>query len=139
MRGPVLETYDSEPPHGHVGVSRGALVQERPERVDVAGMGPRETFERDQRRPAGGRALVLEPAPEQLELLAEAELRDRAVGLRANAVVHVAGRMLDLFVPLHAEGRERALVTGLGKRVRLGRGVPEAHSSSASVRAPGPT
>ena len=39
---------------------------------------------RDQRRAARRRALVLQPAPQQLELLPEAELRDRAVGLGAD-------------------------------------------------------
>ena len=74
------------------------------------GMCAREAFERDQRRPAHRRAVVLEPATEQVELLAEAELRDRAVGERAHPVVVVAGGMLDLVGPLAAERRELLLV-----------------------------
>ena len=56
-----------------------------PVRVDVAGMVARERLQRDQRRAARARALVLEPPPEQLELLPEAELRDRPVADAADA------------------------------------------------------
>ena len=125
---PFLQADDREPPHGDVRVARRELVEQRAERVDVAGMRPREALERDERRAARGRALVLEPAAQQLELLAEAELRDRAVRLRAHAVVGVARARLDLLVPLRAKLRERALVTGLREGVRLGSRLGERHA-----------
>ena len=90
--GAVLQADDREPPNGRVRVARRELVQERPEGVDVARVVARERLERDQRGAARGRALVLEPAAQQLELLAEPELRDRAIGLGADAVVGVARR-----------------------------------------------
>ena len=99
----------------------------------------REPFERDQRRAARGRGLVLEPAPEQLELLAEAELRDRAVGLRADAVVGAAGGVLELVVPLLAQRRERLLVAGGRELVGASRGLGERHAIDEAGRAPGPT
>ena len=58
-----------------------------------------------ERRAARGRAVVLEPAPEELELLAEAELADRAIRDRALPVVAAAGRRFELVVPLLAQRR----------------------------------
>src|SRR5688572_31825648 len=46
------------------------LVQRRPDAVDDAGRVPREELEREQRGSAARRALVLEPAAQQLDLLA---------------------------------------------------------------------
>ena len=60
------------------------LVQQRPHAVDDARVVAREQLEREQRGAAAGRALVLEPAPQQLDLLAEAELR-RSPGRRRRA------------------------------------------------------
>jgi hypothetical protein len=65
-------------------------------------MVPREQLERDERRAATRGALVLEPAPEQLELLAVAELSDRAICDGALAVVDAAGQPLELVFPLRA-------------------------------------
>ena len=115
---PFLQADHGEPAYRGVRVARRELVQERAERVDVARVVSREALERDERRAARGRALVLEPAPQELELLAEPELGDRAIGLGADAVVGVAGAGLDLLVPLRPELRER--------RARLppGRGRP---------------
>src|SRR5688572_22719674 len=127
---PVPKTDDREPPHRDVRVTGGQGVQQRPERVDVAGMRPREALERDQRRASRSRALVLEAAAEQLELLPEPELRDRAVRLRADAVVGVARPRLDLLVPLRAKLRECALVACLREGVRLGSRLGEAHGPS---------
>ena len=98
-----------------------------------------EPFERDQRRAARGRALVLQPAPDELELLPEAELRDRAVGLGADAVVGVPRGVLELLVPLLPQRRERLLVAGGGKLVGLLRGFLERHPIDEAGRAPGPT
>jgi hypothetical protein len=99
----------------------------------------RERLEGDQRRAAGRGALVLEPASQELELLAEAELGDCAVRLRSHAVVGVARPGLDLLVPLDTERRKRTLVAGLREGVRLGSRLGEAHTSESSDRAPGPT
>jgi hypothetical protein len=67
--------------------------------VDLTGRVAGEQLEREQRRSAGGRAFVLQPAPEQLELLSVPELADRAIGDRALAEVGVARRGLELVVP----------------------------------------
>ena len=69
LRRPVAQADHREPPHRRVRVARRELVQERTERVDVARVVAREALERDERRAARGRALVLEPAPEELDLL----------------------------------------------------------------------
>jgi hypothetical protein len=76
---------------------------------------PRQELERDQRRPAAGWALILEPAPEELGLLPEAELPDRAVGNGTLSVVARTGRRLELFRPLCPEPRKLALGTLLGE------------------------
>ena len=75
------------------------LVQERPHRVDHARMVARKRLEREDRRAAAGRALVVEAAPQELDLLAEAELRDRAVGDGALAEVLRPRGGLELVVP----------------------------------------
>jgi hypothetical protein len=79
----------------------------------------REELERDQRRAAARRALVLEPAPEELGLLPEAELPDRAVRDGALPVVVRAGRGLQLVGPLRPETRELAFGSLLGERGSL--------------------
>ena len=86
-------------------------------RVDGSRALAREQLERDQRRTAAGRALVVEAAPEQLDLLAEAELTDGPVGDRALAVVGTASGALDLVVPLPAQVGELAFVALLGEGV----------------------
>src|SRR5206468_1346425 len=88
---------------------------------------------------SGGRTLVLEATPQELDLLAEPELRDRAIGLCADAVVGVAGAGLDLLVPLRPELREAALVSRLGEGVRLGSRLRQGHESDESARGAGPT
>jgi hypothetical protein len=82
----------------------------------------REQLERDERRAAAGRALVLEPSPQQLDLLAVAKLADRAVRDRPLAVVGGARCTLDLVLPLGAQTGERPLVALLGQCGRLGSG-----------------
>jgi hypothetical protein len=81
---------------------------------------PGEQLEREQRRAAGGRALVLEPAPQELKLLAVAELADRAVGDGALAEIRAARRAFELVVPLGAERGKLAL--GAGRRQLIGLG-----------------
>jgi hypothetical protein len=82
----------------------------------------REQLEGNERRAPAGRALVLEPSPQELDLLPVAELADRAVRDRPLPVVRGAGRTLDLVLPLGAQARQRALVAFLGQRGRLGCG-----------------
>ena len=123
----VLEADDRQPPHRDVRVPRREVVEEWPERVDVSRMRAREAFERDQCRSAHRRALVLEAAAQQLDLLAEAELGDRTVGDRTNPVVGVAGRRLDLVAPLAAQRRELALEPALGVLVGEGRCLRQIH------------
>ena len=94
-------------------------MQERPHRVDQPWMVAREELERDQRRAAAGRALVVEPAAQELGLLTEPELPDRAVGDGALAVVGGAGRGLELVLPLRAQAGELALRALLRERGRL--------------------
>ena len=90
------------------------------------------------RRAAASRADVLEAAPEQLLLLAEAELADRAVGGRPLEVVLRPDGSLELVRPGRAELREVALVAALGERVCLDPGLGEAQAD-ASDRSAGPT
>ena len=85
-------------------------VQLRANGVHGAGRVTGEQLERDQRRAATGRTLVVETAGEELDLLTEAELPDRAIGGRALAVVLAAGGALDLVVPLPAQVGQFALV-----------------------------
>ena len=103
--------------------SRGELVQQRPHAVDDARVVTREQLEREQRRAAAGRALVLEAAPQQLDLLAEAELRDRAVGDRPLAVVLRARRRLELLVPLERRAASSCSAAFWGEAVGLNRGL----------------
>src|SRR5207237_1384229 len=78
-------------------------VQERPDRVHGAGAVPRKQLQRKERRPAGCRALVFEAATQELELLAEPELPDRAIGDGSLTVVRAASRGLELVVPLSSK------------------------------------
>ena len=96
-------------------------------------MRPGHELERKEGRAARGRALVLEPSAQQLRLLVEAELADRAVGQRALTVVAAARGGLEVLVDLAPEVGERALVRQLGG---AGGGVGERH---AKERAAGPT
>jgi hypothetical protein len=82
----------------------------------------REELERDQRRPAAGRALVVEPTPQELCLLAETELADRPVRDRALPVVGRAGLALDLVLPLRPQLGQLALRALFCERGRLGGG-----------------
>ena len=101
------------------------LVQQRAHVVHVARMVARELLEREQRRAAHGRAVVLEPAAQQLLLRAEPELADRAVRDRALAEVRRARRGFELVVPLRAQLRQLALVALLRERVGLSRSFGE--------------
>ena len=76
----------------------------------------REQLERDQRRAAARRALVLDSSPQQLGLLAEAELANRPVGDGALPVVVRTGRCFELVGPLASKPGQLALRPLLGER-----------------------
>jgi hypothetical protein len=115
-------------------------VERRPHRVDRAGSIARQQLQRDQRRAAAGWALVVEAAREQLDLLPEPELADRAVRDRPLAVVGAPRVALDLVVPLPPEIRECALVARLCEGIGLGRCLLERQDGAAvSERGAGPT
>jgi hypothetical protein len=95
------------------------LVQARADVVDEARMVAGEQLERDERRPATGRALVLEAPAEQLGLLAVAELTDRAVGNRPLTVVVRAGETFDLVLPTRSEPSELLFLAALGQGGRF--------------------
>jgi hypothetical protein len=138
LGGPVLQADHGEPTHGRVRVARGELVEQRAERIDVAGMRAGEALERDERGASRGRAVVLEPPTQELELLTEPKLGDRPVALRAGPVVGVADGRLDLLVPLRAKLRERTLLACVRKSVRLGSRLGEGHETDEIARGPGP-
>jgi hypothetical protein len=94
-------------------------MQARTQRVDGARAVPRQPLEGDQRRAPAGRALVVEAAPEELELPPEAELPDRAEGDGPLAVVRAAGSRLDLVLPLPPQVRELPLLALLGEGLGL--------------------
>ena len=83
-------------------------------------MVPGEELERDERRPAAGGAFVLEPAPQELRLLAVAELADRAIGDSPLAVVRRTGKALDLVLPTRSKPGELLFLPALGQGGRFG-------------------
>jgi hypothetical protein len=115
VRRAVLEDEDRESPDRRVRIARREPVEQRPVGVDVARVVAREQLQREERRAAGRRALVLQPAPQQLELLAVAELADRAVGERALAEVGASRGALDLVLPLRPVSGELGLGASLGQ------------------------
>ena len=76
----------------------------------------REQLQRDQRRSAAGRALVLDPSAKQLGLLPEAKLPDRPVGDGSLLVVVRASCGFELVSPLRAQAGKLALGSLLGER-----------------------
>ena len=120
LRRAVLQTENREASNRRIRVARGQSVEHPP--VCVHGGRPvtRKQLEREQRRPACCRALVLEPSPKQLELLAVAELPDRAVRDCALAEVRAAGRAFELVVPAGPQRRELALGAGRCQLVGFG-------------------
>src|SRR6266436_3191697 len=92
----------------------------------------RQQLERNERRAADCRTLVLEPTLQQLELLPVAELTDRAIRDRANPVVGVARRALDLVCPFATQVGNRLLVAGRRELVGVGRRFLEIHDREAT-------
>jgi hypothetical protein len=84
-------------------------VQQRAIGVHRRGTVARQKLQRQERRAAGRGALVLEAAAQELQLLAEPELPDRAIGDGALTEVGAARGALELVVPLRAQGRELGL------------------------------
>ena len=140
LRRAVLQADDREPADGDVRIVRGELVQQRraccSRRRDGRARALRGAISAEPR--AAGLSSC-EPAPQQLELLTEAELRDRAVGLGADPVVGIARRGLELVVPLLAQRRERLLVAGRGQLVGVSGRLARASSDRGGGRGPGPT
>ncbi len=141
VRRPVAEADDREPANGLVVVRVDEAVERRANGVDRAGRVAGQELERDQRRAAARGALVVEPAGDQLRLLAEPELADRAIGDRPLAVVGAPRRALDLVLPLAAQIGQLALVPFLGESVGLGRCLGESQAAPPpfSERGCGPT
>jgi hypothetical protein len=140
MGGAVLQADDRQPPHGLVVVCSRQPVEGRSNGVDRTRSVARKQFQRDQRRAAAGRALVVEPAREQLDLLAKAELPDGPIRDRPFTVVGAPGIRLDLVLPLAPEIREPPLVARLSEFVRLGGCLLEGQDVVAvSERGGGPT
>ena len=123
----VLQRDHTKPPHRFVAVVRDQFVQERPYIVDHLRVVAREQLEGEQRRTPNRRALVVEAAPQELDLRAEPELADRAVRDGALAKIGRPRGALELFVPLRAQLREAALVAFGRERVGLNGGVGERH------------
>jgi hypothetical protein len=142
VRRAVLQADDREPPHRLVVVAAREPVQHAANRVDGAGAVAREQLEGDQRGAAASRALVVEPAGDQLDLLAEPELADRPVGDRPLAVVRAPGRALDLVLPVAPEDGQLALLPLRRESVSLRRCLLESQEdarSPFSERGAGPT
>jgi hypothetical protein len=136
----VLQADDRKPADCLVVVRGREPVESRADRVHRPWRVPRQQLQGDQRRAAAGRTLVVEPACEQLDLLAEAELADRPVGDGALAVVGAASAALDLVLPLPTEIGQPPLVSRLGERVCLGGCLGEGQDVAAvSERGAGPT
>ncbi len=116
-------------------------MQLRPDGVDRSGAVAREQLQRDQGGAAAGRALVVEAALEQLDLLAKAELADRPIGDRPLAVIGAPGGALELVLPLPAQVGELLLLALLGESVGLGGCFREGQEawSPFSERGAGPT
>ena len=130
----VAQRDDGKPAHRLVAVVRDELVQQRADVVDIAGVVARQPLEREQRRAAHSRALVVEPAPQQLLLRAEPELADRAVRDGALSEVGRARGSLELVVPLRAELRQLALLALLRQRVGFACRVGEASKIGERAR-----
>src|SRR5204862_424110 len=98
-----------------------------------------QALERYQGGAPAGRALVLQPAPQELGLLPKPELPDGAISDRALAVVGMPYDCLDLVAPLGTELRQLLLRARLGERIRLRGRLGERQLTAARLRGAGPT
>src|SRR5262249_18647901 len=87
----VSQGHHGEPPDRVVVVPAHDLVKQRPDAVHDARVISGEQLEREKRGAAAGGAHVLEPAPEKLRLLPEAELPDRPGPDRGETAGHATG------------------------------------------------
>src|SRR5439155_26970350 len=113
-------------------------VQERAHRVHDSWVIAREQLEREQRRASARRALVLQPAAQQLFLLAKAELPDGSIGCRPLAVIGRSRCRLELVGPGRTQAGALTFVAALGESVRFDPGLGEAQTD-VSERSAGPT
>jgi hypothetical protein len=122
LRRPVVQAEDREAADRLVVVVARELVQARANVVDEAWMVTGKELERDERRAATGRALVLEAPAQQLGLLPIAKLTDRAIGDCPLTVVGRPGETFDLVLPARSKPGELLLLTALGQGGRFGSG-----------------
>src|SRR5207249_2715750 len=106
--------------------------------VDLPRRVARKQLEREERRAAAGRAFVLQPTAEELGLLAEAKLADRAVGDGPFAVLARPHRLLELVRPLAPQVGKLALLALLRQLVRDSGCLGE-RQTDVSDRSEGPT
>ena len=107
---PFFSARIEQATNGGVRIGVRKLMEQRALGVDDAGVITREGLEREERRAAACRAVVLEPAAKELGLLPEAHLPDRPERDCALAEVLAAGSLLDLLVDGMAELGELPLV-----------------------------
>lgn len=98
----------------------------------------REQLQRDQRRPAHRRALILKPTPKQFDLLPETELANAPIGSRADAVVGRTRSGLKLLIPLGTKRRKLTLGASHGKSVGLSGGFSEIAHAPTLPNTPNP-
>ncbi len=111
----VAKAQNRQPSHCPVGIIVRKRVEHRSLGVYDPGMISRQQFERKERRPAAGRALVLQSSSEKIGLLREAQLADRTIGDGPIPIVRAANGELKLLVDLATEIGERPLVFNLGR------------------------
>src|SRR4051794_31556788 len=93
----------------------------------------REQLDGEERRAACGRALVVEPASQELLLRAPAELPDRTIGDGSLAKIAAARRSLEVVAPGRAKVRELALRPGLRELVCLRCGLCKRHAGTPAA------
>ena len=112
-------------------------MQDRPDRVDDARAVLRQELHRQKCGAARRRALVVEPPPKELELLAEAELANGPIRRCTLSIVGAPGSGLELVLPFLTQHRQLALGTRLrelvGFRSCLDEGHAARHSSALSI------
>ena len=119
MRRAVAQTDRRKPPDRLIVVRGQEPMEYRAGRVDCRRRVPREQLERDERRAAARRTLILKSASEQLELLAEPELPDRSIRDRALAIVAAASCTFELVRPFQPKIRELAFRPPVGELLGL--------------------
>jgi hypothetical protein len=119
LRRAVPQGQDREAPHDRIRIAGSQGVQQRAVGVDRSRSLARKQLEREQGGAAGRRALVLEAAAQELELLPETELADRPVGDGPLAEVGASRRGFELVVPLGSQRGEFLLRAGRRQLIGL--------------------